>query len=287
MLITGVFIVLVVSQANGIGISPGRQTFDIPENGEGALNANITYWLFPPQGQYSSFRTLTPLGLNTTISGSSSTTGIEYSNDGSLLIDWEAAGNPSSISAYVNVSSPDNWQCPLEAGSARYLDDLVWHSEGLGPAIARVVSQIALYRNYALRGNIVGLQDSYLANTPVQFGLGVTDYADYAMYLERFKVAWSIDWESDGIIDESQSNIQMIGELGETNPVDIVTGFKYKNLDFEHAYSAPGDYLITLNLADRVETTTLQIPVQVIPEPATIALLGLGAVLTRKRKAVI
>ncbi len=272
---------MVVSQASGIGISPGRTTLNVAENG--GLDANLTYWLYPPQGQYSSFCTLTPMGLNMAISGFSSTTGIEYRADGSVLIDWDTAGNPSSISAYVNVNSSDNWQCPIDPGY-KSMDYLVRHSEGVDSAVLGVVSQIALIRNYALKGNVTGLQDSYLANTPVQFGLEVMDYTNYGVFLSRNRFAWSIDWESDGIIDESQSDIQMIGEFGPTEQYEVYSGFEYKDLDFDHTYSESGSYLVTLNLTDRMETTTLQIPIHVVPEPATLSIMALSSLILLKHK---
>lgn len=268
-------------QAYGIGISPGRNTFDVAENG--GLDANLTYWLYPPQGQYSTFNALNPMGLNAAISGFSSTEGIEYLSDGSAVIDWDIAGRPSSISAYVNVSSPDNWQCPIEPGY-KSTEGLVWHSEGFGSATMRIISEIALIRNYALRGNVTSLQESYPANDPVQFGLEVMDYTSYGVFLSRNRFAWSIDWESDGVIDESQTGIQMIGEFGPTEQYEVYSGFEYMNLDFDHTYSGPGSYLVTLNLTDNMETTTLQIPIEVIPEPATLSILVLSSLFLLKRK---
>jgi hypothetical protein len=48
VLLTIVFVALVSSLVNGIGISPARQILAVPENG--SFSENVRIWLFPPQG---------------------------------------------------------------------------------------------------------------------------------------------------------------------------------------------------------------------------------------------
>lgn len=285
LIVIFIFVSCSVSQVCAIGISPGRWTNTLPEYviGDTVLEKAVTLY---QDGPYSEVRLLDPIGMDAFFNDDLPT-GTSLANENSLVVDWAQVGS-STLNLSYNVLIPDGWTSPTGPGGDRNLPWGLIHQQiadpsqaGIG-AILGAVQQFSIYQNYAIRGNVVELQDSYSANTPVQFGLEVKDYASYAMYLERFRIAWSVDWESDGIIDESQSGIQMIGELGETNPSDLVTGFKYKNLDFEHAYSEPGDYLATLYLADSVETTTMQIPINVIPEPATIVLFGLGALFIKK-----
>ncbi|HBG60725.1 MAG: hypothetical protein A2Y10_13005 [Planctomycetes bacterium GWF2_41_51] len=284
VLLTIVFIALVSPQVNGVGIFMGRQTFVIPENGR--LNENITYWLFPPQGQYSTFQPLAPMGLNTTITGCNAVAGIEYRDDGSLFIDWDAAGNPSSIDAYVSVSSPDNWQCPAEAGGDRYIDNLVFHSEGFGSVTMGVFSQIALYRNYAPKASLQSLATTELA---VSIGLQFEDknLSWWANSAEHPWFSYSIDWDGDGSIDQTGTatfNEEPVPDSQYPTLSRWTSGIQISTLQLDHLYDAVGNYNATLILSDSMETTTWQIPIEVIPEPATLLLFGFGVYLIKRRR---
>lgn len=276
------------NQSYGLGISPGRTTFMLPENSN-EIESEVEYLLFPGQERYSVFKTLAPLGLNVANTGCDITTGVEYLPDGSMQIDWDIVTS-EIVRAYVEVSSPDDWQHPAEPGGNTYYDELVQYYEHLGSdpisVINMSVSQIAIRRNYALRTVISDLQESYITNNPVQFQLEVTDYASYETYLDSFRIAYEIDWESDGLVDESHSGLLMTGEQGQTDPFDRCTGYKYKWLDFEHTFDVPGEYIISINLSDRWETTPLQVPIHVIPEPMTLILLGFGCLFLNRKSRI-
>ena len=277
-------------QVYGIGISPARWTVDFKENGD--FNSAKSYILSRPSTQYSQFTAYQAGGLNVEITGCSASDGIEYLPDGSILIDWNSSElvSQSSINAYIDVATPDPWLSPVDPGNS-YMADLVRHTEVLDPdsgigGVVSVVSQINFYRNYALKGQVIDLQDNYSLNTPLQFGIDVTDYLSTPGYLKWFDFSYTIDWESDGIIDDSLSGIRMRDELGQTDGDSICAGFKYKTLDLEHLYTASGDYLVSINLIDHIDITTLQIPVHVIPEPATLLLIGLGSLFLRRKQCV-
>ncbi len=192
-LIVTICLVCFASQLYGIGISPGRRTFHTAENG--SLNAQVGYYLIRPQERYSAFKALTAAGLDTSVTGCSSTNGIQHPSDGSLLIDWDAADitiwdGRKVVEASININTPAGWVNPAVAGGSRYLDTLVQHIEVEDPgginAILAVSSQLALYRNYALRGEVTNLQNSYSANSPVQLDVEITDYTNYSVdYLPR------------------------------------------------------------------------------------------------------
>jgi len=272
-----------------IGISPARRTFDISEF-DCTFNSNLGYTLTRPDTRYSLFTVYNKGGLTGTITSCSASNSIEYIDDNNILIDWESneLNSVGSITSWVSVKSPSSWDCQAVPGGGSYMFDLVRHSDvietssGVGAGVA-VISQLSLWRNYALRGTVSGIQESYQLNQAVLFDVGVVDYYVGQGFLKWFDFSYTIDWESDGIIDQTLTGIRMTDDLGQTAGDAISTGFKYKDLNFEHLYSNGGEYLITLNLHDSIETTTLQIPVHVTPEPTTLFLLGMGSLFMRKK----
>lgn len=113
------------TQAYGLGISPGRTSKIYGENEP--VDFGVTYILIRSSTRYSCFDTLNPLGLNSEITGCSSSVGIEYQDDGSMLIDWDAIAD-SSITASARIWSPASWQCSVSPGYS-YLGELVQHIE--------------------------------------------------------------------------------------------------------------------------------------------------------------
>ena len=285
--------------ALGIGVSPGRWTVDISEDGSRVLPSNaLTYTLFRGSTRYSGFSLLNPLDLDASIVGTDVSSGVDVLSNKSFVIDWDdpLLVSRSSITASVEVTTQSPWNpSSIEPGSYR-IENLAVHSDllssdsGVG-AVASVVSQVALWRNYALDGDIVALAECYQLGAPTTFGVNVTDYISYATYMKYLDFGYDVDWESDGICDDSLNGIRMTSETGLAGSLDICSGFMNKELLFSHEYSTPGDYLITLNLRDSIDTTSLEIPVTIVdscttvPEPASVqlALLGLCAVVSYGR----
>jgi len=283
-----------VSDVSGIGISPARRTFDIFENG--GLDTEISYFLFPPQERYSALQPLSPAGLNATVTGCSTSAGIEYLQDGSMLIDWDTAVKSSwdgveGIWAYVDISTPDNWVNPAVAGGGRYMTDMVRHIEIEDPsggihAIAAAISQLAMYRNYAPRAY---LQSSATTELAVNLGLQFEDKHE-TWWANNPEFAWfryEIDWDNDGVIDQSGNATLDEEAVLQDNLYRWTSGIQISTLDLEHVYETGGNYTAMISVTDlgyvSGETTTFQIPVNVTPEPTTLALLGFGGLFLRKR----
>ena len=151
------------------------------------------------------------------------------------------------------------------------------------------MSQVRLWRNYSLKGDVTGLHVTYSPDELVDFDVHVKDYLSSSTFLWHFDFSYSIDWESDGLIDNSLAGIRMYDELGQTDGSTISSGFKYQDLAFSHAYPDPGDYLITLGLTDRIETTYIHIPVHVtttpaVPAPSSLCLVAFGLAVGRRWK---
>ncbi len=287
-----------VSDVSGIGISPARATYDITEY-NCSFNSTIGYTLVRPSTRYSSFIASDSLGLTGTVVGCSASDGIEYLEDGSMIIDWQSSELSSleSITATMNFQSPQVWDCPAEPGGNAYLADLVRHSEmvdtGSGiVATLSAVSQVSLWRNYAPR---TYLQSSATTGLTVSLGLEFEDkssswwsrYVDRDYYGNPF-FSYDIDWDGDGQTDQSGSATFDEEPVPHDKYPSLSTwtsGIQTSTLSLEHVFSDSGNYLTTLYLTDGTETTSLQIPVNVVPEPATLALVGLGGLFLRKRKS--
>ena len=279
-----------VSDVSGIGISPARWTNDLLDI-DCSFNSGMTYSLVRPSTRYSQFSIHNPAGLNGTITGSSASSGIEYVNNSTLMIDWEsdALSSADSITASIHVQSPESWACPVEPGGY-VLADLVRHTEmvdtgsGITAALS-AVSEISLWRNYAPRAY---LQSSATTGLAVDLGLQFEDKSTswWAHSSEYPWFSYEIDWDGDGLLDLSGTATFDEEPLPHSKYPSLSTwtsGIQISEQSIEHVFSGPGDYLTTLYITDGKETTILQIPIYVTPEPATIALLGLGGLLLRKR----
>ena len=178
-----VTLTILCSTAFGIGISPARWTTDISEDGSiFRYGSNLTYTLCRGTTRYSSFNLSSPLDLDANITGIGVTGGVDALSSKSILIDWDdpILASSTSITASVNVTAPSSWNpSSLNPGST-CIEGLATHSDvistgsGLG-AVVSVVSQINLYRNYALDGEVSGLQECHRIDDPVEFNVNVTD----------------------------------------------------------------------------------------------------------------
>ena len=289
-----------VSDVSGIGISPARWPNNLPEY-DCSFDSSLTYSLMRPSTRrYSQFSISNPAGLSGTITGCSASGGIEYLSDGSMIIDWQSNEllSLSSITASINVTSPEAWACPAEPGGDTYMADLVWHKEmvetdsGIIPTLW-TVSQIAFYRNYAPKAY---LQSSATTGLTANLGLQFEDKKSswFSKYIDRDYngtnpwFAYNIDWDGDGQTDQSGTAIfdeEPVPDSKYPSLFRWTSGIQVSTLSLEHVFSDPGNYLTMLYLTDGTETTTLQIPVNVTPEPATLALFGLGGLFLRKRKS--
>lgn len=288
----GICLVLIVSYTSyGIGISPARWTTDMPENGE--RNYSLTYNLSAPTTQYSSFTVYDPAGLDVSITGCSSTDGIEYVNENTFYIDWNVIGT-QSVSAYVNVRIPEVWNTSVEPGGS-YFGDLTRHSElsvsssGVS-AICAVVSQINFFRNCAPTINLMTSTNpssiNQAANLTVQFNDKTQYWTSRNVNNEWF--FYEIDWESDGIID--QSGGATFDEEATQHPTNErlfmwTSGVQTSTLSLDHIYDEAGEYLVTINVTDYGvgETASIQVPITVVPEPMTLSILGIGGLFLRKK----
>jgi hypothetical protein len=287
ILVTGI----AVQQASAIGISPARMTYDVREY-NCTFNSNIGYTLTRPgSARYSMFSVCDVAGMSGTVTGCGASGSVTYIDSKNILIDWQSTelSSKTQTTATINIQSPQSWDCPAIPGEGPYMVDFVWHSDvvsiGSGISVgAATISQISLWRNYALRGTVTGVQNEYNANQAVQFGVDVVDYYIGNGMLKWFDFSYTIDWESDGVIDGLISGVRMADELGQTGANTLCAGFKYKTLGLEHIYSEPGDYIISISLKDSIDTTSLQIPVHIIPEPMSLLLLGIGGIFARRLK---
>lgn len=291
----GCFVLCLVNVGHGIGISPARWTLDVLENG--GLDTHKSYELSPPSSkQYSTFNIQQPAGLDVEITGWSDSPGIARLNESSLLIDWNLVETPS-VTASINVQTPNPWQTTVEPGGDKYLGSLVSHNEVADPdsgigATASVISQIQFWRNYAPRIDLVDLHEPTSMVEPANLVLEFEDKSPAwnSKHANNPWFSYDIDWESDGVIDQIGTATFDEAPIPHTTYPDISTwtaGIQTATLSLDHAYGVSGDYLATVNVTDyRLgETTSMQVPITVVPEPATLLLLGLGGVLSGNRKS--
>jgi|GEM_PF-5466659 len=286
------------THAYAIGISPGRWTNDLYEY-DCSFDADNTYTLIRPSSRrYSQFTVFDVAGMTGSLAGCSASSGIEYIDDKSILIDWESEELASlgDITASIHVQSSHSWDCPVEPGGDVYVDSLVNHmeipesSDGIGGFLS-CVSQLALWRNYAPR---VYLQDMATENLTAQLVWQLEDKQAswFSQSAEAVWFGYEIDWDGDGVTDQSGTTTfdeEPVPHWKYPTCSTWTSGTQISTLALDHVYAAGGDYMANITVRDfynnHSETTSMQIPISVVPEPATFALLGLGGLLLRKRQS--
>lgn len=299
LIITLITTSLLAQQVLAIGISPARNTFDLLEY-NCTFGRNIGYMLIrPSSARYSMFSVYDAAGMNGTVTACSATNSFEYIDDKNILIDWQSSelASSSSITATINLQSPQLWDCPAEPGGNVYMTDLVRHSDviesesGISAGVA-TVSQIALYRNYAPRANLLNYPETVMAGQSANFVFQFEDkmaswwskYSDRDYYGRPF-FSYTIDWDSDGITDFNGSAI-----FDEESVYDSqyriyrwTSGIQTGTVSLDHIFDVAGNYTATVTVSDSEELTSLEIPIHVVPEPATILFFGLGGLIFRRK----
>jgi len=171
--------------------------------------------------------------------------------------------------------------------------DVISNGSGISAGVA-AVSQISLWRNYAPKIYAVNYQDSIAPGQTANFVFQFDD--KQTPWVSRYKdrnynggpwLSYSIDWEGDGVIDITGS-----ATFDET-PIPWpqqprfwmwTDGIQTSTLYLDHIYDISGNYNAVVKVWDSIESTTLEVPIHVIPEPATLLLLGLGGMFSRRLK---
>ncbi len=287
-----------VSHVEAIGISPGRWPSDITEYNS-QFNSSMGYTLIRPGTRYSLFTVYDAAGLTGIITGCSASNSFEYLDDKSILIDWESPelASVGTITASIQMQSPIPWDCPAEPGGGVYITDLVRHSDviqtgsGISAGVA-AISEVALWRNYAPKIHLLDSQNiaevGQSANFAIQFDDKMPSW--FSRYSDRDYnggpwLSYSVDWDSDGVVDFNGT-----ATWDEEPEYDSyykiyrwTSGIQTSTLSLDHIYNQAGDYITTIKVWDGLESTIIEIPINVVPEPATLLLLTLGGLFLRRR----
>lgn len=292
------FVVMVLpSYTLALGISPARWTMDFPEYTTDTTVRGGAVTLFQ-DGPFSSVDLLDPHGLD--LSFRDLPTGTSLFNENTLVVDWAQVGVDTLVVPY-NVSFPEDWVAPNGPGS-NSMFDILWHSQIADPnqggtiiVILRVALQLSVWQNYAPRVHVEELLNSVDVGQLASVTLRLEDKSS-SWWSENPNQHWfsyEMDWDGDGLIDD----------IGTTSFDEAPTPhWKYPTLsawtsgiqtgtqELNHIYDAAGSYTARLTIQDTgfvIESTTLDIPIEVTPEPTTITLLALGgaALASKRRKA--
>jgi len=288
LIVTLIFVGGTVSQVCALGISPGRWTDVLPEHvtGDTVLGKAVTLF---QDGPFSEVRLLDPAGIDVFFHNNLPT-GTYLANENALVVDWAQVGT-STLNLPYNVSIPNGWIAPNGLGTHSMLEGLIHlqladPSQGGIGALLGAVQQFSIYQNYAPRASLQNLATTELA---VDLGLQFEDKSSswWAYSTEHPWFSYGIDWDGDGSIDQTGTatfDEEPVPDSQHPTLSRWTSGIQTSTLQLDHLYDAAGNYTATLTLSDSTETTTLQIPVEIIPEPVTVALLGLGGFFLRKRK---
>ena len=279
--------------AYGVGISPARWSVDVTENSPG-VSGSTTYNLTRGGTRYSSFRVTSTAGLQGTVTGFSASAGVESAGSSAILIDWDTVG-AQNMSVYLTVSSPDPWSCPAEPGGSVYYDSLVTHADVPDPTagivgVAAVVSQMALYRNYAPRTTVLSRPETVSAGQTLVLDLEFEDKASawFNKDPNRTWFTYHVDWDGGGIPDESGGVPFDESPVPDSRYPSLSTwtsGVQTSTLSLNHAYLDTGDWMASVTVVDvGGETTSLQIPIAVVPEPMCCTMVGFALQAIARRR---
>lgn len=264
-----------------IGISPGRQMLIIPYNLDNGWDYQIEYWLYAPsERQYSTFSVSGELQSIYDIHA-----GISPNNESHKLIDWDSI-NANTTSVFMDLHLDPGWLISGGPGHQLFIRDAVRHIEadpeggGIG-GIASVASQLVFYQNYVPELQIAAQEDIGI-NEVWQLDVMVKDFhnAPHYLALPARRFSYQIDWNGDGQFDESSSGLPYYNELGEIVDYRNLSGWAHGEFSITNTFSTPGSHSIYLSVSDSIDTTTIEIPINVVgqpvPIPSTILLFSFG-----------
>lgn len=300
ILITGVFVVLLVSQANGIGISPGRWTAELPEHvtGNTILEKAVTLY---QDGPFSEVRLLDPDGLDAFFYNDLPT-GASLFNENTLVVDWAQVGT-STLNLPYKVSIPDGWTVPDGPGTKNMSWGLVHQqladpSQGGVGGIVGAVQQFAIIQSYEPRVYVENLSSSVAVGQMATVDLLLEDknYAWFSMNSDHQWFSYEIDWDGDGSVDDSGTTAFDEAPFPYPQFLSLsqwISGIQTSSLALDHVYDVAGSYMASITIGELRgsevfygfnESTSLIIPIEVTPEPATLSILALSSFVLLKCK---
>jgi len=280
-----------IPTALGIGISPGRMTRSIPEYHDSVVY-QLWYSLIEPTTlQYSRFTTLgSQYGLNDIVTGWSSATGVTRVDDTTIIIDWSLVERNTRMGglegratdAYVELTVPIDWTTPSGPGYS-WIGHGGMHIEipepspGIG-GVAAVVTQYSFYQNFAAQCQLsTPIKSEYVIDEIVELDVLVSDFIGFqARAIDWGRFSYRVEWDQEGLGCDEASGLILYDSngLGEGDNDMLSPGGLNGAFTVANSYDTPGDYIIAIAVSNDDDTTILNIPVTVVPEPVTMSLLG-------------
>ncbi len=295
---TLIFLSCIVSQSYALGVSPGRWTSVLPEHVVGDSIQEKTVTLYQ-DGPFSEVRLLNPDGLNASFT-SNLPTGTSLANENTLVVDWSQVGT-NTLTLTYNVSISDGWTAPDGPGTRCILDGLV-HQQLADPSqagiipILGVIQQFSIVQTYEPRVCIEDLSSSVAIGQSATVVMQLEDknYKWWGVGSNHQWFSYEVDWDGDGLVDESGTTTFDEGPSSTISGIVSVwtSGIQTSTLALEHIYDTPGSYAASVTIAGLPgdgdlgfsdETVNVVLPIEVVPEPTTLCLLGLGVLLIKKR----